>query len=199
MFGMMRMLFWIIVSGVCFRVLNKRERMNQKRNKMFLIVIITLLWTSSALVPIENLFISFSTPEKSYGYVNWEEVKVVVYGQESALVIGTDEDYVYLIVPKGKKGWKIGRGIDLKLVSNQYFDGIVVDIYQYKDTAEFYIEVKDIDGEKCEVHDNRNSYFTIFETDVNEGNQYYYYAYVHGLNENYILNVNDRELRLNNQ
>ena len=199
MFGIIRMLFWIIVFGICIVILSKHGILNKKRNKILLFVIITLLWTGSMLVPIENLFMSFSTPEKSYGYVNQEEVKLVVYGQESALVIGEDTEYVYLVIPKGEKGWKIGRGMDLKFISNQYFDGIVVSIYQYKNTKEFYLEVTDVDGKECKVTDNQNSSFETLETDIDGGNKYRYYAYIRGLNENYVLKVNDKEIILNNQ
>lgn len=199
MFGIIRMLFWIIAFGICIVILSKHCILNKKRNKILLFVIITLLWTGSMLVPIENLFMSFSTPEKSYGYVNQEEVKLVVYGQESALVIGEDTEYVYLVIPKGEKGWKIGRGIDLKFISNQYFDGIVVSIYQYKNTKEFYLEVTDVDGKECKVTDNQNSSFETLETGIDGGNKYRYYAYIRDLNEKYVLKVNDKEIILNNQ
>ena len=199
MFGIIRMLFWIVIFGICIVTLGKQGVLNKKRNKVFLFVIITMLWIGSMLLPIENLFISFSTPEKSYSYVNSEDVKLVVYGQDSALVIGEDTEYVYLVIPKEENGWKIGRGIDLKFILNQYFDGIVISIYQYKNTKEFYIEVADTDGRECIVNDNQNSYFEILETSVDAENKYRYYAYVHDLNNNYILKVNNEEIILNIQ
>ena len=78
MFGIIRMLFWIVIFGISIVVLGKQDVLNKKRNKVLLFVIITILWTGSMSLPIENLFISFSTPEKSYGYVNSEDVKLVV-------------------------------------------------------------------------------------------------------------------------
>ena len=199
MFGLIRMIFWIAVFGISIAVLSKYGSLDKKRNRLFLFIIITLLWTGSGLVPIENLFMSFSTPEKSYSYVNGEEVKLVVYGQESALVIGEESEFVYLVVPKGEKGWKIGRGLDLKFITTQYFDGVIVSVYQYKNTDEFYVEVMDIDGKECKVTDNQNSSFEILEIDVNGNKQYHYYAYVCGLNENYVLDVNNEKIILNNQ
>lgn len=198
MFGIIRMLFWIVILGISIVILGKQGVLNKKRNKVLLFIIITILWTGSMLLPIENLFISFSTPEKSYGYINSEDIKLVVYGLDSALVIGEDTEYVYLVIPKGEKGWKIGRGIDLKFISNQYFDGIIISIYQYKNTKEFYVEVADITGKQCMVSDNRNSYFEILETSVDTENKYRYYAYVHDLTNNYILKVNDEEIILSN-
>lgn len=198
MFGIIRMLFWIAVCGISIVILNKQGMWNKKRNRLIVVVIITLLWTGSMLVPIENLFVSFSTPEKAYSYVNREKVKLVVYGQESALVVGgEDAEYVYLVIPKGEKEWKVGRGMDLKFISNQFRDGIVVSIYQYKNTNEFYVEITEIDGKECEVSDNQNSYFEILETSVNSEKTYRYYTYVHDLNENYVLQVNNEEIILN--
>jgi hypothetical protein len=199
MFGIVRMFFLVVIFGICIVILGKQGVLNKKRNMLFLFVIITLLWTGSMLLPIENLFISFSTPEKSYSYVNSEDVKLVVYGQESALVVGEDAEYVYLVIPRGEKGWKIGRGIDLKFISNQYFDGIVVSIWQYKHTKEFYVEVTDIDGRECMVSDNQNSNFEILKTSVEGEDKYRYYACVHELNENYTLRVNGEEIILSNQ
>ena len=199
MFSIIRMIFWITVLGICIYILNKHGILSKKRNKLFLFILITLLWTGTMLVPIENFFISFSTPEKSYRYINREEIKLVVHGQESALIIGGDTEYVYLVIPKGEKGWKIGRGIDLKFISNQYFDGVVVSIYQYKNTNEFYVEVMDIEGKECKVSDNQYSCFEILETYVGGKKEYRYYAYVRDLNENYILDVNDEKIILNSQ
>ncbi len=68
-------------------------------------------------------------------------------------VIGEDTEYVYLVIPKGEKGWEIGRGMDLKFISNQYFDGSIVSIYQSKNTKGFYVEVTDVDGKECKVND----------------------------------------------
>ena len=61
------------------------------------------------------------------------------------------------------------------------------------------MEVADIAGKECIVSDNKNSYFEILETSVDTDNKYRYYAYVHDLNNNYILKVNDEEIILSNQ
>lgn len=197
MFGTFRMIFWVIMflAGIAFL---KKFKMLYKRLYVTLFgILILILWTLSMLFPIENLFITFSSPEKSYNYVNSEEVKIVVSGKISNLVIGKGHDYVYLIVPKTEEGWKIGRGLDVKMIPQQYYEGIVIGIYQYKNTKDYYVEVEDINGEQCTLKDNRNSHFEILEHNLTEDKTgYRYYAYVYDIDDSYALNVNGKTLSL---
>lgn len=95
-------------------------------------MIIFVAMPVSSLFPIENLFVTFSTPEKSYNYVNFEKAKIVISGDTTDLVIGHEN--TYLIIPKTDKGWKIGRGLDTKTVSVNYNDGIMVSLFKHKKT-----------------------------------------------------------------
>lgn len=193
MFGIVRMIFWLLISVVLIEIMKKYNLLQKKKNIIFIGIMIISLWTLSMLFPVENIFITFDTPEDSYNYVNNEKVKKVVYGEETALVIGEENEYVYLIVPKGENGWKVGRGMDFKFVSEQYIDGIIVSVYQYKDTKEFYVEVVDIDGNQCVIKDNQTSDFKVLEQNYNGKNTYRYYAYIENLDDSYKIEVNGKK------
>lgn len=194
MFGIIRMLLWLLVLGICTAIMKKYNLRCKKIQGIFLIVVCFALWIFSMLLPIENLFMNFETPEESFRYVNFEDVKMVVYGQDSALVVGKKNESTYLIVPKSKNGWKIGRGLDTKFISNKFVDGIIVSVYQYKATKEYFVEVENINGERCVLSHNRDSDFVVIEEKSNKKSIYRYYTYVHNLDENYIIKVNGKEV-----
>ena len=189
MYGLLRILFWtpiLIFVGI------KIKRYGRKKYIIWGLLIIFVAIPFSYLFPIENLFITFSTPEKSYNYVNSEEVRRIIPGENTDLVIGEGSSYVYLIVPKTDKGWKVGRGLDTKNVSVTYKDGIVVEIYQYKDSNEFYVEIENLKDSDFAIADNVDSEFYEFIDRMS----YKYYGYVYDLDESYELYVNGEKMNL---
>jgi len=153
-------------------------------------MIIFVAMPVSSLFPVENLFVTFSTPEKSFHYINLEKAKIVISGDTTDLVIGHED--TYLIVPKTDKGWKIGRGLDTKNVSVNYNDGIIVALFKHKKSGEYYVEVSDVEGKACTIKDSGNSKFY----NVKDGEICRYYAYVHNLNDSYELFVNGKRVNL---
>lgn len=194
MFGIVRMLFWLLVFGICIVAIKKHNIRYNKLSNVFFIATILGLWIFSMFVPIENMFMKFKTPENAFKYVSFENVKTVVYGKKSAFVIGEGNESNYLIVPKGKDGWKIGRGLDTIRLSNLYVDGIIVRVYQYKTTKEYFVEIANMDGEKYDLSHNRESAFIISENKNSKINLCQYYTYVYDLDENYVLKVNDQKI-----
>lgn len=62
----------------------------------------------SSLIPVENLFITFSTPQDVFNYSVIGDINTVVEGEKSALILYTNEGAISRsIIPKSKTGWKI--------------------------------------------------------------------------------------------
>ncbi|MEE1086740.1 MAG: hypothetical protein U0L05_06195 [Schaedlerella sp.] len=154
-----------------------------------------LLGTLSTFFSVENYILTFSTPEKAFNYINSEEVKLVVEGQESTLVIAEEakQDYVHLVIPKCSNGWKLGRGIDTNLKKQMMDKGIVLNLYQYRESGEYYITILDMSGEKFEIIDNCNSAFVTFDDiESNQGFKFYF-AYIPLYDDNYWIKVNNHK------
>lgn len=64
-----------------------------------------LLYALIYFIPVENLFITFDTPEDAYFYTHQtEKVEDIVYGQDSCLIVGEDS---YGFISKKGDGYKL--------------------------------------------------------------------------------------------
>lgn len=197
MYGIVRIIFFGVIFLICMLFMKKYEILKGK-NIIVTIIFMIIFCTISVLFPVENHFITFSTPEKAYGYMNFEEVKLVIEGKKSAFVLGEKDraDYVYLVIPKSETGWKLGRGIDTKLKEQKIEEGIVVSIYQYKNSDDYYVTIVDMGDRKNEISDSCNSKFiTLNYTNKELGSSYSsYYASVLKYSKNYWVSVNGKQI-----
>lgn len=194
MYGAIRIIFWSVIFGIYILVMKKIKKIG-KKNVIIAAVITVLLCTLSGILPIENYFFTFSTPEKAFNYINSEKVALVVEGKESTLVIGEDKkaDYVYLVLPKCVNGWKLGRGIDTKLKGQTMNEDIVVSLYQYKESNDYYITILDMSGKNLEIIDSCDSSFVTFDNEEMDAEFAFYFSNVSQYDENYWIKVNDEK------
>lgn len=199
MFGIVRMLFWCAIFLIyIFRT--KKSKIRKRKNVIVVAAVILLFWIISGLFPIENYFITFSTPERAYNYMNFEKVKLIIEGNKSAFVIGKRDiaEYDYLIVPKKQNGWGLGRGIDSKLQIQKIIEGVDISLYQYKNSNEYYIIVSNIGDEKLNILDSCNSQFIMLNEDKKDVqiNYSFYCASISNYDENYWISVNGNQISL---
>lgn len=182
MYGLVRVLLGIIAL-----LLISRLKSNFKGNtylpfkKIGIILLSFVLIIVLCLFPVENLFVTFSTPEKAYSYLKNKEIDLVVNGNASSLIVASDGDT--LIVPKYNNRWKLGSSIDSVKVYESIDKGFHVVIFQYKETEELYIIVSGISSDISVVKDNLGTKF-IKRKDTN-----IYYAYINQYN-NYEITLN---------
>lgn len=199
LFVIIRLGFWGIAFIISFFLIRKSSVIHKRRWSIVALVAAIILTTISALLPIENAFITFSSPESAYHYRNSGDVKLVVDGEKTDLVVGTkgDED-IYAIVPKSNNGWKLGTGLDTKRMIQTISDGVIIYVYQYKNTDDYYITVFDANGGSTDITDNRDSEFKYLETYNSALNEtfYTYYAYIGGFDNQYALTVNGTSIKV---
>lgn len=156
------------------------------------------LATLFSLPPIENAFIEFSSPDAAYHYNHSGEVRLIVAGEKNDFIVGDKGDvYAYAIVPKSNGHWKIGMGFDTKRIFQATSDGIVIYVYQYKNSSDYFVTVLDTKGGKLDIIDSHNSDFKCLE-DSNStlGKEFYtYYAYVGGFDADYCITIDGQTFR----
>lgn len=191
MYGTVRVIFWCFIFGIC-AFLMKKHKILRKKNVIVAAVVIVVFCILSVMFPIENNFLTFSTPERAFNYINFEKVVLVVEGKESAFVIGEREkaDYVYLVVPKCSNGWKLGRGIDIRLKEQTAIEDIVISLYQYNESNDYYINILDMGGENLEINDSCESSFVRLDNEEMNTDYVSYFANVSQYDKNYCINVN---------
>ena len=167
MYGLIRLCIGCIVFG-CIK-LKFKELIKTRRYKIYILAIAAIFSLIFMFIPFENLFITFSSPEKvfNYCYTKKTKVKLVVEGKDSDLVIGEDDDaHIYLIVPKVANGWKIGMWTNTKLISYEMYNNISVDVYQYKNTNDYFVSILDMNGGYSQITDSFQSEFSALEQPI---------------------------------
>lgn len=199
MFGFIRLLLALLIFAGAFILFGKSGIKRKRAVTIVLACTAVIIVSLSMLIPFENAFFTFQTPESAFQYVNMKtDVKVTVYGEKSCLVVGEKGKVdQYLIIPKSSDGWKLGRGADTKIIKSEMADSVAVCVYQHKKTGDCYISVFDTEGEPIELHDNYKSVFAYSEETVSPNKEYgTYYAYISYADGEYQLTVNGRTVTI---
>lgn len=194
MFFILRFIFCGILFYFFVNFIKKSRIVNKKRSIIILFVLSFVLLEISSLIPIENLFITFKTPEQSYNYKYLEKVSLVVNGKETSFVMSGKN---ITIIPKKNGGWKLENSLKTKTIKTTHSDGMFIQIYGYKDSRDYYIIMNDTKGEIRNIKDNCNSeFYRLKSKTVNGKNHYDYYAYIKDFNNNYEINIDGKSIKI---
>ena len=180
-----------------FKAISKRVLYIASSGLSVLLIVVLMF------LPFENLFLTFGSPKDAYEYSNsgQSNIELIVEGDNCDLIIDRKNDSdAYLIIPKTADGWKIGIGADTKRIAQKISDGIVIYVYQYKDTSDYFITILDTNGGESIVSDEYNTEFLSLEryNDLLEKNFVTYYAHIANLNSQYSVTVNGNKIVLGN-
>ena len=180
-----------------FKAISKRVLYIASSGLSVLLIVVLMF------LPFENLFLTFGSPKDAYEYSNsgQSNIELIVEGDNCDLIIDRKNDSdAYLIIPKTADGWKIGIGADTKRIAQKISDGIVIYVYQYKDTSDYFITILDTNGGESIVSDEYNTEFLSLEryNDLLEKKFVTYYAHIANLNSQYSVTVNGNKIVLGN-
>ena len=201
MFSIIRLAIFFVFLG-CPIVLIKRYKITSRKIICVVLTSVSIvLIVALAFFPFENIFITFGSPKEAYEYYSGgkSNVVLVVEGKNCDFVVDQKHDSdTYLIIPKTTAGWKIGVGLDTKKVVQKLSEGIVINVYRYKNTSDFFITVLDTNGGKSVVTDDYETQFHSLERENNALGKTFvtYYAYVSNLDPQYIVTVNGNDIVL---
>lgn len=200
MFSIIRLIFGCIFFGGIFIILRKKSTVTRRRI-IYLICLTVIVISVLSLLPIENLFMRFDTPEAAFRYFHLgkNNIELVVEGNDSAFVIDYQNNTnTYQIIPKDDNKWKVGIGLYLKTVVHMFSDGLAVYVYQYKNTDDYYINIFDINGVESNISDNCHSQFysLIHRNDLNGSDFVSYYAHIAEYNSQYYVVVNGKRIEM---
>lgn len=152
-------------------------------------------------LPFENLFVTFDSPKAAYEYFNLgkSNIELIVKGDDCDFIIDRKNDSdTYLIIPKTADGWKIGIGSNTKRIVQKLSNGIVLYVYQYKNTSEYFITILDTNGGESTISDEYNTkFFSLERNNDSLGKTFVtYYAHITNFNPQYSVIVNDNKIVL---
>ena len=126
-------------------------------------------------------------------------IVLIVEGGDCDFIIDRNNDSdTYLIIPKTAYGWKIGVASNTKRIVQKFSNGIVVYVYQYKNTSDYFITILDTNGGESTVSDEYNTkFFSLERYNDSLGKVFVtYYAHITTLNQQYSVIVNDNKIVL---
>lgn len=197
LYGIIRYVLGAVIFIIAFFLIKKSNIL--KKNLLYAVsfIVISVLVTLLYFVPVENLFMNFSSPEKAFNYISSCEIQHIVYGSETDLVIaGKGATDTYKILPKTDKGWKLSNGLETEKYA-LFHKGISIEVFRHKKTDDYYVRLFNIDGGEIEVSDSCGSDFSkTIKTADESSKQIYYYAFVNNFNDEYTLNLNGEEVKV---
>lgn len=197
MYGIIRMVIVLIVL-ILIPKIKTSKKVKGIVGMVFGVVLSTLL----TLVPVENLFMNFSSPEAVYRYVKSTnvDIKTVVPGEKSDMVIAEKDENTYgiMIVPKTEEGWEIGNLLAVKLIYREMYDGFIIDVKKYSETDDYYIAITDLTSKVKNLNDSYDSEFVSIcrSTDESQSQIVKYYTSIRNFDEQYWIEINGEKLYL---
>ena len=190
-------MWYIIVRffffAILFIVFFKTFKRHLKKITVIVSIIVTLiLFSFSYLVPFENLFFNFSSPQDVFRYQLMGKPISIVEGKDSALILYINNGTIsQSIIPKTKNGWKIGTYFSYEGVLTKDWKYNTIVIYRCKNSSDFYVFVSDPLAKKFEdISDNKDSSFYHYSNES-------YYSYVYGIDKDYTLTINGEKITFN--
>ena len=205
MFVIIRLIISILIAFLINCILKKICYIGKGRlfKTLLNIIIVSSLLIALSFCPLENLVVTFDTPKQVFEYVNpnVQKISLVVPGNKSDLVIAEhSSSYIYLIVPKDNYGSKIGVPSSTKMITKKIHNNIIIYVYQYANTEDFYITISNIDGGYISVSDIYDSKFYLLEKENKSLNKTFvtYFGFIHNCDSNYSVMIDGDVIKIIN-
>ena len=196
--GIIRLLLSIVCWIPIYKALKKSAKLKIKAKRIIAVALLLVLSLGLGLLPVEDLFVTFSTPQSAYKYNQSyaNNVDLVVEGESSALVVGSsrfklaDNEFVLSAFEKKEGGYKLGFTFEFKPVNLGQLDNkYVYHVYKHTASDDYYIHVMSSFAVKTDVADINGTAFSC----IQKNNHYYYYGYAHRMEEGYCLIIDGKE------
>lgn len=199
LYGMIRLGIGFIIAIVLFVLIKYSKTIDKRKCCIAAFIAVSITVSLLYLIPFENAFITFSSPEKAFHYTNSWDIDNIVSGTETSFVIASKDNVnTYKIVPKTQKGWKISSALATKDMFRYFYNGISIHIYRYKNSSDYYIALFDTDGGQINITDNRGSDFisVIRNQSADIEPVYHYYACINNIDSEYVITLNGEDIKL---
>lgn len=196
LFSLTRVVIWNVVLIAIIIVLIKKRK--QKKSTIIAVLILwAIVSSASALIPVENIFVNFKSPEDAFHYVVSEKYKIydIVDGRDSCAVIAVSKDDLYTpcFLLKSDDRYKISTILYYEKASWHDVNGNNFTFYHVRGTEDYYIIGRIHQNEdNLTITDNRGSEFEYIATE-NSNSAYFStvtYAAVNRIDDDYCMFIN---------
>lgn len=165
MYGIIRII--LLIPVVLFVIVLTGRFIRKKFGKILALILCVMFSLVLFIFPFENLFYSFSSPEKLFNYISTDrtgEIVDVVYGDNSCMIYyQTDKNsYSYAFFKMHESGYKILNYFSYKKISSKLDSNGSFNVYNISGTKDFYVLATINSAAKVELYDGNN-----FKIDIN--------------------------------
>lgn len=193
-------LLLIVASFIILKIKNSKI----VRKKLITVLSIIFCFMSISVMsalPVENLFIDFKTPEDVFSYSYSYQIDEIIDGQESCMLKYQEKKskYGYCFIPKTNKGYKIPHYLQEKKVSEKLDSNGYFEVYNVKETNDYYISATVIlkEGKNgIEIYNGKNE--KIESKIIMQEGYAFVYSFLPEYPKNYYMLINGRKVMISN-
>lgn len=197
LYSLLRIMLFLSLFILFLFFIKKIKITNKKALIIFSLVICIVLCTISFLLPFENRFIKFKSPQDVFYYTSCGEILDTVYGDNSCMIYYSKgkNTYSYQFIEKTKNSYNILSHSQIKRVSKKLDSNTTFEIYNIKGTSDYYfLGIVDPKEQNIGVFDENN---IRINTDVKRvENSSFIYFFLNGYAEDYYLLVKGNKIYL---
>ena len=186
----------IIYLIIHFAISRSKKAEGKKTWDKIILAICVVIAAISCLVPIENAFVTFSSPQKAYNYWNRsEKVILVIDGEDTTRVIEKkgNDTFADAILPKTKGGWKLAGPLDNVHTETRVYNNVIIWIYNRDGSEDYYLQMFDSGSKKeLQITDSLGSEifdYKEYDNRLADSTKWYYFTCVNNLDADYKLTV----------
>lgn len=181
-------------TAICLAIISIIYFKNKENKKRLLKFILGLILSILILImPFENLFLKFATPEKAFNYAaNNAKIIKIIEQEKSTLIIYSESEHTKATIINNCDGkWKAPFLPEDQILSNLENGGLIL-ITKERNSKNFYVMIA-VKSETKTVGDNCNSLFEVVSQD-----DFYtdYVAYVENYESSYIINIDGDQYKI---
>jgi len=203
LFNVFRVFLWLAIIAVVF-IWTKKSAVKKRGLIISLVALLSFaLITVASVFPIENLFISFQSPENVFNYAENGEVDEVIYGKESCMVIYSNDKNTRApyFTPKKEKGYKIPSYFGIKRISQKFDQDGLFNVYHVLGTDDYYIVgFANADSLRVDIYSGDNVLVanTKVITIKSDSNSIRFYSYIENFTTEYYLLIDGKRVHITN-
>lgn len=197
LYGIIRIFLGVLIFGSIGLGIFKSKVRRKKAFSLIFAILSIITISISALFPVENLFITFDSPEEVFYYTCIGEVKDVIYGEQSCMIVYSTQNntYSYAIIPKTEEGYKISSILSNMKLVKILKQGNSAEILSLKGTTDYYLWATFIsENSDIIISDSINSSFKSIANTEKNINTFISYGFIDELDSNYRLFLDNEEI-----